>query len=140
MLIELIYTSTAVREFSEDELADILTKSVQNNRRRGITGLLLYSNGTFMQAIEGKADAIDALFKTIKSDPRHRDVTQHVRTTVREREFSQWHMGYRALSKGDGISLPNYAPFFEDGFDAATLAAKPGVCLDIMHAMAKATA
>ncbi len=137
MLIELIYTSTAVRDYSDEELADILKKSVQNNTQRNVTGLLLYSKGTFMQVIEGESDAIDALFEIIKSDPRHRDIEAHVRTQVREREFSQWHMGYRVIGKEDAIALPNYAPFFEDGFDSAMLAAKPGVSLEIMQAMLK---
>lgn len=137
MLIELIYTSAAVRDYSDEELADILKKSVQNNQRHDITGLLLYSKATFMQAIEGETDKIDALFEIIKSDPRHRDIEEHLRTQIRERAFSKWHMGYRAIGKEDVVSLPNFAPFFEDGFDPAMLTAKPGVCLEIMQAFAK---
>jgi hypothetical protein len=133
MLIQLIYTSTSARDYSDDELADILKKSVQNNQQRNITGLLLYLKGTFMQLLEGESDTVDAVFETINSDPRHREIEVHMRTPVREREFSQWHMGYRAISNEDVLALPNYAPFFEDGFNAATLEAKPGVCLEILH-------
>jgi hypothetical protein len=137
MLVELIYSSTAVRDFSDEELANILQKAAQNNHRCNVTGLLLYSKGTFMQAIEGESDTIDALFEVIKSDSRHRNITEHVRTQIHEREFSQWHMGYRAISKKDALALPNYAPFFEDGFDAGMLAAKPGACLEILQAIAE---
>lgn len=137
MLIELVYTSTAVRNYSDDELEDILKKSVQNNKRKNVTGLLLYSKGTFMQVLEGETDVVDALVDIIKSDPRHQNIEMHLRTPVFEREFSEWHMGYRALSQKDAIALPNYAPFFEDGFDAAKLASKPGICLEIMKSMAK---
>lgn len=136
MLIQLIYTSTATREFSDEELADILKKSVQNNRQRNITGLLLYTKGTFMQLIEGESDAIDALLETIKLDPRHRDIEEQLRTPIREVEFSQWHMGYRTINKEDVLALPNFAPFFERGFDSAILATKPGVSLELMQAMA----
>lgn len=137
MLIQLVYTSTAVRDYLDEELADILRKSVENNRQRHITGLLLYSKDTFMQVIEGEADAIDHLFRVICADPRHRDIEVHLRTPVFEREFDRWHMGYRAISMEDCMALPNYAPFFAAGFDAAKLAAKPGVCLEIMQAMAR---
>jgi hypothetical protein len=89
-----------------------------------------------MQAIEGESEVIDALFEGISLDPRHRDVEVHLRTPVLAREFNHWHMGYRAISKEDATSLPNFAPFFEDGFDAAKLAAKPGACLEIMLAVA----
>ena len=136
MFIQLIYTSTATRDFSDEELADILTSAVRNNHLHDVTGLLLFTKGTFMQVIEGEPEVIDALIKTIKADPRHRDIEEHVRTPIREREFSQWHMGYRAISKNDATTLPNYAPFFEDGFDAAQLGARPGICLEIMKAMA----
>lgn len=137
MLIELVYTSTAVQNYSDEELEAILKTSVQNNKRRNITGLLLYAKGTFMQVLEGETDVVDALVDIIKSDPRHQNIEMHLRTPVFEREFSEWHMGYRALSQKDAIALPNYAPFFEDGFDAAKLASKPGICLEIMKSMAK---
>ena len=137
MMVQLIYTSAAVRDLSDDELAHILSASVRNNQKTNITGLLLYAKGTFLQVIEGESDVIDELIATIKLDPRHRDIEELMRTQIREPEFSQWHMGYRALSKGDALALPNYAPFFEDGFDSAMLAAKPGECLEIMRALAK---
>lgn len=137
MLMQLIYTSTASRDFSEEELAGILKNAVKNNKQRNVTGLLLFTKGTFMQVIEGEPDVIDALFKTISADPRHRDIEQHVLNPIREREFCEWHMGYRSLSSGDALALPNYAPFFEGGFDAAMLTAKPGVCLEIMLALAE---
>ena len=137
MMVQLIYTSAAVRDLSDDELAHILRASVRNNQKTNITGLLLYAKGTFLQVIEGESDVIDELIATIKLDPRHRDIEELMRTQIREPEFSQWHMGYRALSKGDALALPNYAPFFEDGFDSAMLAAKPGECLEIMQALAK---
>lgn len=136
MLIQLIYTSAAIRDYSDTELAEILNKCVANNRQREVSGLLLYSKGGFMQVIEGEADVIDELFQIISSDPRHHDIEVHLRTPVFEREFSQWHMGYRTISKADAMALPNYAPYFEDGFDTALLAAKPGVCLEVMQAMA----
>jgi hypothetical protein len=137
MLIQLIYTSTATRDYLDEDLADILKECVQNNHANNITGLLLYTKGRFMQLIEGESEGVDALVEEIKTDPRHRDIDVFLRTQVRKREFSQWHMGYRAISKWDAIALPNYAPFFEDGFDSAKLAAKPGICHEIMLELAK---
>lgn len=136
MLIELVYSSTAVRHFSDEELADLLKKSVENNQKKDVTGLLLYSKGTFMQVLEGEADVVDELVAIIGADPRHRDIEMHLRTPAFEREFSKWHMGYRAISQSDVAALPNFAPFFKHGFNAAMLSEKPGMCFDIMKSFA----
>jgi hypothetical protein len=51
-LSELIYVSTVVGE-SEHELGAILESSVRHNQLNGITGMLLYYRGGFMQVLEG---------------------------------------------------------------------------------------
>jgi hypothetical protein len=135
-LNQLIYTSVATRDFSDEELADILRTAVRNNQQRGVTGLLLYSHGSFMQVIEGEAAVIDALIAAIKTDPRHHGIEEQLRTQIQEREFDQWHMGFRAMNEADALALPHYAAFFEDGFNDQMLAAKPGICLEIMRALA----
>ncbi len=66
----LVYASAATRDFGPSELAQILTKSGRNNLRAGITGMLLYRSGNFIQTIEGPAAAVDTLLKRIACDPR----------------------------------------------------------------------
>lgn len=135
MLVQLIYTSTATRNLSEAELGEILSVAVRNNEKCNVTGLLLYSQGTFMQALEGEESVVDDLFKIIQADERHCNVEEQVRTPICTREFSQWFMGYRALRDSDALALPNYAPFFEDGFDVASISSAPGECLYLMKAL-----
>ena len=136
MLIQLIYTSTAHRDLSHEELIEILESSVRNNQQRNITGLLLYNKGTFLQMLEGAASHVDEIFERIKRDSRHRNIEALLRTSTRKREFSNWHMGFRAMRKSDAAALPNYAPFFEDGFDSTLLTASPQESLSIMKAIA----
>jgi hypothetical protein len=136
MLIQLIYTSKATGELSDGQLAAILKVSVGNNQLHGITGLLLYSHGTFMQLLEGEASDVDATFERIKADPNHHSIEAHLRTPIKAREFGQWYMGYRAIRPEDSKAFPNYAPFFEDGFNSNLLATNPGDCLTIMKALA----
>jgi hypothetical protein len=136
MLIQLIYTSKATGDLSDDQLAAILKASVSNNKLHGITGLLLFSRGTFMQLLEGEASDVDAAFERINTDPRHHAIEAHVRTPVKAREFGEWYMGYRAVRPEDALAFPNYAPFFEDGFDSTKLAETPGDCLTIMKVLA----
>ena len=136
MFIQLIYTSTALSDLSDEELFVILESSVRNNQQRNITGLLLYCKGTFLQMLEGAARDVDEIFEHIKKDSRHRNIEALLRTSTRTREFGNWHMGFRAMRKSDAAALPNYAPFFEDGFDSTLLTARPQESLSIMKAIA----
>lgn len=109
-MISVVYVSSAVERFAQDELDEILEASRRNNRRDGITGMLLYADGNFMQAVEGPEEAIERLFARLELDPRHRDVIVIGRFPITEREFGQWAMGFRrlrpdeAMAAGDAIA------------------------------------
>ncbi|ETS63445.1 hypothetical protein PaG_01729 [Moesziomyces aphidis] len=97
-LIQMVYTSSArSRHMSTDEVKSILRASRSNNSRLGITGLLLYRDGTFAQFLEGPADAVDALYDSIERDPRHHGVIRVLRQHVTKRDFKQWSMAFRDL-------------------------------------------
>ncbi|MGB0127101.1 MAG: BLUF domain-containing protein [Rhodocyclaceae bacterium] len=136
MLVQVIYTSCVAEELDDAALAQILDVSVRNNSRLGITGLLVFAAGTFMQVLEGEDAQIDGLLARIHTDPRHRGVDVLVRNQIKEREFSQWHMGFRRPGTADAEALPQYAAFFDDGFDAGKIGAQPGMGLEILRALA----
>jgi hypothetical protein len=131
-IIQLIYVSTAAHELNEQEIRQILDASVMNNNIRHITGMLLYSAGNFMQVLEGEEVDVDECMARIERDPRHHAIVVLSRETVLAREFPQWSMGFRSLSAREAKSWPGYAPFFEFGFRAEKLGAKPGLALDIL--------
>ncbi len=95
MLHQMVYVSSALRLFEPDELAALLRKSRANNARDGITGMLLYHGGTFMQAFEGPADATERLRLRIEADARHRDILELYHGPVEQRHFAEWTMGFR---------------------------------------------
>ena len=135
MIVQFIYTSTAAQVFGDKELRQLLESAVVANQKYDITGLLLYAGGTFMQVIEGEAEAADTLMRLIKADARHRNVNVLVRNQRPARDFSQWHMGFRRLGSRDVKALPGYAPFFEDGFDPSKIGAEADFALEIMQAL-----
>lgn len=135
MLVQFIYTSSAVKPFSDKELGLLLESAARFNRIHDITGLLLYASGTFMQVLEGESAVLDELMRKIKADTRHRDVNVLVRNTRKTRDFSQWSMGFRRMDKRDAKALPGYAPFFEDGFDPSKIGAEADFALEIMKAL-----
>ena len=134
--IQVVYTSKASQDFDDTELSKIMAASARNNPQTNITGMLLYTKRTFLQALEGDAALVDALIEKIKSDARHHSVEIVVRTSIREREFKNWSMGYRCLSSSDAENLPHFAPFFAAGFDTQKICAQPGIALEILRVMA----
>lgn len=109
-LLSLLYVSSATAPFSHPELEDLLRVSRANNARAGVTGMLLYRGGNFMQVIEGERDAVEELYRRIEADPRHHTTTVLLRETIPERRFSGWSMGFRDLD-GAMDDVPGYSPF-----------------------------
>ncbi len=101
-MLNLVYSSTAVRPFSEDDLTGLLHQARAKNVRLGITGLLLYKNGTFMQALEGEESKVRALYATIRADPRHHHIVTLVDLPIAQPRFADWSMGFENL---DDIAL-----------------------------------
>jgi hypothetical protein len=110
-LRSMVYASSAVRLFSHEELVELLRISRINNARLGITGMLLYDSGNFIQAIEGPRDNVDKLFEKIRVDPRHKQVTVILEGPLDERQFRNYTMGFingADLSEEDRAAYTNF--------------------------------
>ena len=107
MLVRLLYASRAV-DTSPAAIEAILTQSRQHNPPSGITGVLCYGGGVFLQAIEGGRTAVSALYGPIQRDPRHTDVELLHYEEITERRFGGWTMGQVNLSKVNHSILLKY--------------------------------
>ena len=67
----LIYVSAAREEMSPEQLDSILAVARKNNEPAGVTGLLLFHDGSFFQVLEGPKDAAIRIFYVIERDHRH---------------------------------------------------------------------
>jgi hypothetical protein len=74
MLVRLMYASRAVPALDQEELVTILRQSKANNPSTGVTGVLCFSGGIFLQVLEGGRSAVNKLYNRIGADPRHTDV------------------------------------------------------------------
>jgi hypothetical protein len=74
MLVRLMYASRAVPSIDQDALMAILRQSKQRNPDAGITGVLCFSEGIFLQVLEGGRSAVNQLYNRIAADPRHSQV------------------------------------------------------------------
>jgi hypothetical protein len=93
-MIQLMYASTAREPFTAEELAALLLQARAQNHERGLTGLLVYHGGAFLQVLEGRGEAVTEVFERIGRDPRHADLRLLIRREVDEREFGEWSMGF----------------------------------------------
>ena len=108
MLVRLLYASRAV-DPSPAAIEAILLQSRQHNPGCGITGILCYGGGTFLQAIEGGRSAVNELYGHILRDPRHKDVELLNYEEIAERRFGGWTMGQANLSKINHSILLKYS-------------------------------
>ena len=100
MLVRLLYVSRAVdKDCSKSAIESILEASRSHNLNNGITGVLCYGGGVFLQAIEGGRDAVNRLYGSIVRDSRHHDVTLLHFEEIAERRFSGWTMGVVNLTR-----------------------------------------
>ena len=105
----LIYVSSASFPMSSDDLLFLLEQSREKNRRLGITGMLVYKDGCFIQMLEGDKQVVSELFETIKKDRRHKDVTKVITGDIQQRNFENWSMGFSNMDKvGDFPTLNEY--------------------------------
>jgi hypothetical protein len=74
------------------EVEPLLERSRTNNRRDGITGVLLYSGGAFAQLLEGEPAAVGAVLARIAADPRHTAMRVLLDEPAGERMAVQWTM------------------------------------------------
>lgn len=87
----------------DGDLADIVRVAKAANPARGITGVLFFHNGRFVQVIEGEEDALRALMTDIEHDSRHRNIQYLVDEPVTKRGFSDWNMD--SFNLDDSASL-----------------------------------
>ncbi len=108
MLVRLLYASRAVDPRPE-VIEAILAQSRQFNPSSGITGILVYGGGIFLQAIEGGRMAVSDLYSHIQRDERHKDVVLLHYEEITERRFGGWTMGQVDVSRVNTNILLKYS-------------------------------
>lgn len=133
----LAYVSSATQLFSKADLVDLLIRSREKNSRLGITGLLLYRDGNFMQVLEGEEKAVLELYGTICRDSRHFGQFILDQGHCDARQFSEWAMGFRDLSGQDVRAIPGFSPFMNIRLSVEEFKADPGLCWGLLDLFRK---
>ena len=118
-----VYMSTAVGVLRAEELDRIYLRAKSANSREGITGLMLFYEGVFLQVLEGPVAGVTSLMEKIRRDRRHANLVVLESGAVEARSFHQSPMHFiaaRNLSAGEKQA-------FSDLRQAVT--ARPGALL-----------
>jgi hypothetical protein len=107
----LIYSSTIALSPGanlQQIVRSILTQAQHRNSIDGITGMLVFTGDTFIQALEGEKEKVLATFARIKRDARHTRVTIVYQAPISKRRFGMWSMCARQLSTLDNQILDRF--------------------------------
>lgn len=132
-LMQLVYVSFATHKFSEAELEQLLDSIRVNNQRLGVTGMLLYRNGDFIQVLEGAETTITQLYQTILDDPRHSGMFELLSQPITEREFGDWSMGFKRIGSDN---LPGYSKLMNNPNNPELRAETASQALSLMRIFA----
>lgn len=113
-LLSVTYSSRAEDAFDERALAELLAQSRADNQSRGLTGMLLYRAGRFIQVLEGPETEVRDLVSRIGRDGRHSGMRILLEERVPVRQFPDWTMGYEPIAEPDGPPQDGFRDTFED--------------------------
>ncbi|GAA4270756.1 BLUF domain-containing protein [Aquimarina gracilis] len=92
------YVSTVSPDLSETDIADLMSYVKQHNNFLDITGILIYSDGNFLQVLEGEKETVKILFERIKKDPRHYNIIKMLDKEIKDNAFSKYHSSFTVIS------------------------------------------
>jgi hypothetical protein len=95
-MFRILYLSTANQTFSSRDLLELLQTARVRNDAMHITGMLVQSDGDFLQVLEGEPADVVGIYDRICVDPRHRDIKVLQRGLgYGDRLFPNWAMGFK---------------------------------------------
>jgi hypothetical protein len=109
----LVYTSISSQKMSDDNLKYFLQVIRHKNELRQVTGMLLYLDPFFIQALEGEEAVVNQLFDVIKKDSRHNKVSLIYKKPIEERHFANWTMGFSKISYKDIETRDGFSDFLQ---------------------------
>ena len=124
-MICIVYISSAKLGLTYGEILKIVKDSRINNEKNGLTGLLLFNSGNFMQLVEGTESAVDALYRKIEKDRRHTEVKLLLKEPITHRNFSDWTMGFKNIEKLKEMNPELHNSFLTDDLNFSVYQQNP---------------
>ena len=134
----MIYCSQATVDLSPEELIALLELARVKNQGSGLTGMLLYSNQSFLQMLEGDPAALAATYERIVGDDRHVNLRLLMNSDVSDRLFPDWTMGFEHVDDEElAEDLEGFTPEIEYPLVNPDLITNGGVAQTLLTLYAK---
>lgn len=115
----IVYVSKSARPVTADDLRQLLEGARRRNVEEGITGVLLYADGYFMQYLEGAEAALHRVYAVIKAHPLHYGLIDLVRERIEAREFTEWSMACHVVGAGSASAMSDHYDLLASRLTAA---------------------
>jgi len=99
------YVSAASWSLPDAQLDHIIARARRRNALNGITGVLLYCDGNFMQYLEGEEDTVVETFARIRASDSHYQINELMNQPILEREFGDWTLGFSRPRPDEFVEL-----------------------------------
>lgn len=96
---------------SAEEARQIAVHSNERNKNNGVTGMLVFRAGYFLQLLEGPEQSLVETFERIRKDQRHEDLRLLSHGEIAERQFGEW--GMRSVD-ANNVEKDILASFLDD--------------------------
>jgi len=90
MFLTISYVSNAPVELASGDIEALMIDVKEFNDTNNISGILIYSDFSFFQVIEGEFSIVKSLFDRIKQDYRHYNVLKILEVTSIKRRFHRY--------------------------------------------------
>jgi hypothetical protein len=132
-MIRITYLSQATSNFSSIDLINLLQQCHLNNPKRGLTGLLIFGNNTFLQTIEGKKTIVEELIEKISKDKRHTKFQILSKQSIDNRQYRNWAMGFEKLTEQTLAGVPQLQDFALSDFNPEYLSSNASVIESLLE-------
>ena len=112
----IVYISTTSKILTDSELAEMLKENYLNNRRANINGMLIYTEGSFIQVLEGPEDSVKRTYQEIVQDSRQKNIIKLAEDTINVPNFNNWSMAFIPSDPAKVAALEGYINPVSNGF------------------------
>ncbi|MET0384064.1 MAG: BLUF domain-containing protein [Burkholderiaceae bacterium] len=99
------YVSSAAWILKNRDLEFIVSESRGLNTLSGVTGVLLYCDGNFMQYLEGTKEAVCETYARIRKSSQHYQISELMNQPIEEREFGDWTLAFSRTGPADFLAI-----------------------------------
>lgn len=132
-MLRVTYLSRESKSLTSKALVDLLEQCKHNNPSLGVTGMLLYANGTFLQTLEGETNTVETLLEKIARDSRHQDFQVIKREVTSTRLYENWSMGFERLTEAALQEVPALQAFQLENFNPEFLGTNPTIVENLLE-------